>query len=103
LAQDATQYRDPAADLFRHSRAAVGGGAVTKIKAVSREDGRTRRRARWMRTHDRVDSEIRAAIKILLPDHDRRVDTAATSERVSGYAGKRGIARLGERLIGGDL
>jgi len=56
-----------------------------------------------MRAHDRVVSEIRAAIKVLLPDQDRRADTAATSVRVSGYAGKRGIARLGERLIGGDL
>jgi len=63
----------------------------------------TRRRARSMRAHDRVDSEIRAAIKILLPDHDRRVDTAATTGRMSGEAGKRGSARLGERLIGGDL
>jgi hypothetical protein len=42
-AQDRIQFADPSAqDLFRDSRVAVGGGAISKLKSLSMK-GRSRR------------------------------------------------------------
>jgi hypothetical protein len=82
-AQDRTQFADPAAqDLFRFSRAAVGGGAVSKLKSLV------------MKGHSRVlgnDGALMPAaveIKFLLPDNYLRIDSANGSDKVAGYSGK---------------
>lgn len=95
-AQDATQFRDPAAeDLFRYARMAVGGGGggVAHLRALIMK-GRSRTAAP---NGALVDCAV--SIKILVPDHYIRIDTAKDSERIAGYAGKRVLSaiREGER------
>jgi hypothetical protein len=88
--QDATQFRDPAAeDFFRYSRMAVGGGAVNKIKTL-----RLQGKSKTWTGNGIVDADV--DIKILLPDHYLRIDAAATSQRISGFAGKTLLSAIRE-------
>lgn len=81
-AQDATQFRDPAAeDFFRYSRLALGGGAVAKIKTLSFKGKSKTPTATGV-------IEAAVEIKMLLPDHYMRIDATPTSQRISGFAGK---------------
>jgi hypothetical protein len=81
-AQDATQFRDPAAeDFFRYSRMALGGGAVNKIKTLSFKG-----KSKTQVGNGVIDANVE--IKILLPDHYLRVDAIPTSQRIAGFAGK---------------
>ena len=81
-AQDATQFRDPAAeDFFRYSRMALGGGAVTKIKTLAFKG-----KSKTQVGNGVIDANVE--IKILLPDHYLRIDAIPTSQRISGFAGK---------------
>src|SRR2546428_3814289 len=81
-AQDATQFRDPAAeDFFRYSRMALGGGAVTKIKTLAFKG-----KSKTQVGNGAIDANVE--IKILLPDHYLRIDAIPTSQRISGFAGK---------------
>lgn len=83
-AQDATQFRDPAAeDFFRYSRMALGGGTITKIKTLAFKG---KSKTPTGSGADVINADVE--IKILLPDHYVRVDATPTSQRVSGFAGK---------------
>jgi hypothetical protein len=81
-AQDATQFRDAAAeDFFRYSRLALGGAAVTRIKTLKFQG-----KSKTWTEKGVIDADVE--IKILLPDHYLRVDATPTSQRISGFAGK---------------
>jgi hypothetical protein len=84
-AQDSAQFRDPAAqDLFRYARLAVGSGEGSVVKL----------RTLQFKGKSKVDPgsgvliDCKVDIKILLPDHVLRVDTAPFGQKFSGYAGK---------------
>lgn len=84
-AQDSTQFTDAAAaDLFRYSRMAVtGGGNIGRLRALSLKG-----RSRFV-VNERGDlTGAVVDIKLLLPDHYLRIDTAGTSQKTAGYAGK---------------
>ena len=91
-AQDATQFRDPAAeDFFRYSRMALGGGAVTKIKTLSFKGKSKTPTGNGVRV---IDADVE--IKMLLPDHYLRVDATPTSRRITGFAGKTLLSAIRE-------
>jgi hypothetical protein len=82
LAQNNYQFSDPnVEDLFRYARMAVGGGAVSKVKALQFK-GRSKVDLNGSLIDCAVD------IKILLPDHYLRVDSTQTDAKLAGYAGK---------------
>jgi hypothetical protein len=82
VAQDNYQFSDPnVQDLFRYARMAVGGGAVSKLKALHLKG----------RSKVEMGSALLACtvdIKILLPDYYLRVDSTRTDAKLAGYAGK---------------
>ena len=82
LAQDNYQFSDPnVQDIFRYARMAVGGGAVSKLKALEFK-GTSKVEMNGFLIDCKVD------IKILLPDYYLRVDAAPADAKLAGYAGK---------------
>jgi hypothetical protein len=81
-AQDNYQTTDPNVDnIVRYARMAVGGGVVSKLKALEFR-GKSKVEMNGFLIDCTVD------IKILLPDHYLRVDAAPTDAKLAGYAGK---------------
>jgi hypothetical protein len=81
-AQDNYQASDPNVDnIVRFARMAVGGGAVSKLKALEFK-GKSKVEMNGFLIDCTVD------IKILLPDHYLRVDMTPTDAKLAGYAGK---------------
>jgi hypothetical protein len=82
IAQDNYQATDPNVDnIVRYARMAVGGGAVSKLKALQFK-GTSKVEMNGFLLDCTVD------IKILLPDHYLRVDATPTDAKLAGYAGK---------------
>ena len=82
FAQDNYQFSDPNVEnTFRYARMAVGGGAISKLKAL-RLKGRTKVDLNGSLVDCAVD------IKILLPDYYLRTDATPTDAKLAGYAGK---------------
>jgi hypothetical protein len=90
-AQDHTLFVDPEAEnLFRYARMAVGGGGVSRLKALELK-GRSRI----------IDNDGRLVaatvdIKMLLPDYYLRVDTIGARQKVAGYANKTVLSAIRE-------
>jgi hypothetical protein len=81
-AQDNYQASDPNVDnIVRYARMAVGGGAVSKLKALEFK-GKSKVEMNGFLIDCTVD------IKILLPEHYLRVDATPTDAKLAGYAGK---------------
>jgi len=81
-AQDNYQASDPNVEnIVRYARMAVGGGAVSKLKALEFK-GKSKVEMNGFLIDCTVD------IKILLPDHYLRVDATPTDAKLAGYAGK---------------
>jgi len=94
VAQNNYQFSDPnVEDLFRYARMGVGGGAVSKLKALQLK-GRSK--------VDMGGSLLGCAvdIKILLPDYYLRVDATPTDAKLAGFAGKTVLSaiRSGDQL-----
>jgi hypothetical protein len=82
FAQNNYQVSDPnVGDLVRYARMAVGGGAVSKLKALE---------FKGVSKVDMAGSLLNCTvdIKILLPDYYLRVDATKTEAKLAGYAGK---------------
>jgi hypothetical protein len=81
-AQDNYQASDPNVDnIVRYARMAVGGGAVSKLKALEFK-GKSKVEMNGFLIDCTVD------IKILLPEHYLRVDATPADAKLAGYAGK---------------
>jgi hypothetical protein len=93
-AQDNYQFSDPnVGDLFRYARMSVGGGAVSKLKALE------------LKGRSKVDMggsllDCTVDIKMLLPDYYLRVDSTKTDAKLAGFAGKTALnaIRAGDDL-----
>jgi hypothetical protein len=82
-AQDHTLFIDPEAEnLFRYARMAIGGGEVSKVKALAMKG-----RSRIINTDGALVGAT-VEIKMLLPDYYLRVDTTGARQKVAGFANK---------------
>lgn len=91
LAQDHTQFIDPEAEnLFRYSRMAVGGGTISKLKALTLKG-----RSRIIDNNGALVSAT-VEIKMLLPDYYLRVDTIGSMQKVAGFANKTVLSAIRE-------
>src|SRR4029077_9718450 len=82
VAQDNYQFSDPnVQDLFRYARMGVGGGAVSKLKALQ------------LKGRSKVDTggsllDCSVHLRMLFTYSFLRVDTTKTDAKLAGFAGK---------------
>jgi len=93
VAQDGVVFKDPASEaLFRAARSAVGHG---EGKVVGLQSLVLKGRSKVV-VGDGEPVDALVEIKVLLPDHYLRVDSAGTSRMATGFAGKKLLTAMAD-------